>query len=229
MSSRPQRFRAVVFDLDGTLLDSLRDIADSMNTVLRRLGYPGYSVEDYKRLVGDGVTALIENALPAGAIGRHSVEDVGRMLGQEYVLNWNRHTRPYPGIPRLLDSLQERGVRLNILSNKLEEFTRLAAETFLGRWRFDKVIGFRPDLPRKPDPAGALSIAREAGIPAAEFLYLGDSDTDMQTAVAAGMYPVGALWGFRTEEELRAHGARALVRRPEEILSFFDGDEEEVP
>jgi len=222
MSAGPQRFRAVIFDLDGTLLDSLRDIADSMNTVLQRLGYPVHPLEDYKRLVGDGVAALLENALPACSTRRHSLEEVGRMLGQEYVHNWNRHTRPYPGIPEMLDSLQARGVRLNILSNKLEEFTRLAAETFLGRWRFDKVIGFRPDLPRKPDPAGALLIAQGAGIPASDFLYLGDSDTDMQTAAAAGMFSVGALWGFRTEEELKAHGAKSLVRRPGEVLSFFD-------
>lgn len=224
MSAGPQRFRAVIFDLDGTLLDSLRDIADSMNTVLQRLGYPVHSLEDYKRLVGDGVAALLENALPAGSTGRPSLEKVGRMLGQEYVHNWNRHTRPYPGIPELLDSLQARGVRLNILSNKLDEFTRLAAETFLSRWRFDKVIGFRPDLPRKPDPAGALFIAQAAGIPASDFLYLGDTDTDMQTAAAAGMFPVGALWGFRTEEELKAHGAKSLVHRPEEVLLFFNGD-----
>jgi len=224
MSAEPQRFRAVIFDLDGTLLDSIRDIADSMNTVLSRLGYPGHPLEEYKRLVGDGVAALIENALPAGSTRRHSLEEVGRMLGQEYILNWNRHTRPYPGIPELLDSLQARGVRLNILSNKLEEFTRLAAETFFSRWRFDKVIGFRPELPRKPDPAGALFIAQAAGIPASEFLYLGDSDTDMQTATAAGMFPVGALWGFRTEEELKTHGARSLVHRPEEVLLFFNAD-----
>ncbi len=222
MSTLPRLFQAVIFDLDGTLLDSLQDIADSMNSVLQRLGYPGHSLESYKRLVGDGVTALLQNALPAGAGRRHNLEEVGRMLGQEYLLNWNKHTRPYPGIPELLTALQARRIPMSILSNKLEEFTRLAAETFLSRWRFDKVIGFRPDRPRKPDPSGAQSIARAAGIPAAEFLYVGDSDTDMQTAVAAGMYPLGVLWGFRAEEELIAHGARSLVRRPEEVLQFFE-------
>jgi phosphoglycolate phosphatase len=222
MSATPQRFRAVIFDLDGTLLDSLQDIADSMNAVLARLGHPAHPLEDYKRLTGDGVVALIENALPPGAARLERVEQAGRMLRQEYMNNWKRHTRPYPGIPELLDALEACRIRMNILSNKLDEFTRLASETFLRRWRFDQVIGIRPDLPRKPDPGGALFIARAAGIPASDFLYLGDTDTDMQTATAAGMFPLGALWGFRTEEELTAHGARSVVRRPEEVLRYFD-------
>jgi len=222
MSTAPQRFRAVIFDLDGTLLDSLRDIAEAMNAVLRRLGYPVHPVEEYKRLVGDGVVSLIANVLPPVSTSHPSTQDMGQMLGQEYMRRWQRHTKPYPGIPALLDALQVRGVRLNILSNKMEEFTRLAAEKLLKRWRFDQVIGFRPGFPRKPDPAGALFIARAAGFEAHDFLYLGDTDTDMQTATAAGMYPVGALWGFRSEEELISNGARSVARRPEDVLPFFD-------
>ncbi|MBM3296720.1 MAG: HAD family hydrolase, partial [Candidatus Aminicenantes bacterium] len=213
----------VLFDLDGTLLDTLRDIAEAMNSVLERLGHPAHPVEDYKRLTGDGVDALIESSFPPGAANPELIRDAVRMLREEYLLTWRRHTRPYPGIPGLLDALTERGVRMNILSNKSHEFTVKAADTFLGRWTFEQVIGARPDVARKPDPRGALRIARLSGLPASDFLYLGDTMTDMQTAAAAGMFPLGALWGFRTAEELWSHGAKAVAARPEEVLAFFDG------
>ena len=167
--------------------------------------------------------AIHADDVPSGRADEDIIREAGLMLRREYLLNWRNHTRPYPGVPELLDALTSRGVRMNILSNKMDEFTQKSAETFLARWRFEHVIGVRPGLPRKPDPEGALSIARMSGLPAGDFLYLGDTLTDMQTAVAAGMFPLGALWGFRTEEELRGHGARAVAAKPGEVIDFFDG------
>jgi len=217
------RFRAVIFDLDGTLLDTLRDIAEAMNAVLEKFGHSPHPVEDYKRLTGDGVVALIESSFPPGVAGPEVVREAGEMLRREYLFTWRRHTRPYPGVPELLDRLTELGIRMNILSNKMDEFTQKSADTFLGRWSFDHVLGVSPDFPKKPDPAGALCIARMSGLPASDFLYLGDTMTDMQTAAAAGMFPLGALWGFRTAEELWSHGAKAVASSPAQVLSFFDG------
>lgn len=221
MTSGP-RFPAVIFDLDGTLLDTLRDIAEAMNAVLKKFGHPVHPFEDYKLLTGDGLAALIENSFPSGSASPKVVREAAPMLRREYLRTWKRHTRPYPGVSELLDRLAERGVRMNILSNKTDEFTRKAADAFLGRWRFEHVLGARPDLPKKPDPAGALRISRMSGLPPSGFLYLGDTMTDMQTAAAAGMFPLGALWGFRTAEELWSHGAKAVAADPTEVIAFFD-------
>ncbi|MCR4411808.1 MAG: HAD-IA family hydrolase, partial [Thermoguttaceae bacterium] len=128
----------------------------------------------------------------------------------------------YEGIPELLDALVARRLPMAVLSNKPQEFTRLCVERLLPRWRFATVVGAGAALPRKPDPTGALCIASEFGVSAERILYLGDTNTDMQTAVAAGMYPVGALWGFRTRDELLASGARALVERPADVLRLIE-------
>jgi phosphoglycolate phosphatase len=216
------KFQAAIFDLDGTLLNSLADIADSMNAVLVRRGFPAHETGAYKFLTGDGVRALAERSLPESARDEATVAACIQELRSEYAARWGKKTRPYPGIPELLSALSRREIRLNILSNKLDEFTRRAAEDFLPRFGFDFVIGAKPDLPSKPDPSGALLIARRLEIDPARFLYLGDTGVDMMTAVGAGMFPVGALWGFRDDKELRESGARAVIRSPAELLGFFD-------
>jgi phosphoglycolate phosphatase len=210
--------RAIVFDLDGTLLDTLEDLADSMNAVLAAAGYPTHPVAAYRHFVGDGVATLVRRALPAGAKGRDA--GVAAML-QEYDRRWRAKTKPYPGVEILLDGLTARGLPFAILSNKPEDFTRLTTHALLGRWRFAAVWGVGPDVPPKPDPAGALALAAALRVPPAEILYVGDTNTDMETAVAAGMEPVGALWGFRDAAELAASGARVLVERPEDVLALL--------
>ena len=140
---------------------------------------------------------------------------------QEYARRWADKSRPYPGVPDLLDRLTARGIPMAVLSNKLDEFTRLCVTRLLSKWQFAAVQGATPELPKKPEPAGALAIAAKLAIAPAEFLYLGDTNTDMRTAVAAGMYPVGALWGFRTAEELRDAGAAVLARAPADVLPLF--------
>ncbi|NLG84752.1 MAG: HAD family hydrolase [Firmicutes bacterium] len=215
-------FRAVLFDLDGTLLDTLEDLADSMNAVLCRMGFPAHPVESYRYFVGDGMEILVRRALPEGKRGdEETVRACVEAMRAEYGRRWAEKTRPYEGIPTLLEVLRASGILLAILSNKPEEFTRLAVAHFFPNRPFAAVRGLLPGGPRKPDPAGALAIAAELDLPSSSFVYLGDTGTDMETAMAAGMYPVGALWGFRTAEELLAHGAKKLITKPTGLLDLF--------
>jgi len=216
------KYPAVIFDLDGTLLDTLADIADAMNAALERIGFPGHETAAYRYLTGDGVRALAERSIPEPAKNDTAVAACIREFRSQYADRWGTKTRPYPGIPELLAGLAGRRIRLSVLSNKLDEFTRRAVRDFLPGFEFSFVIGAKPDLPPKPDPAGALLIASGLAIPPSQIIYLGDTGVDMLTAVRAGMHPVGALWGFRDEKELRENGAGAVISTPGELLGFFD-------
>ncbi len=213
-------YDAIIFDLDGTLLDTLDDIADSANAVLAQMGCPPHPADDYRFFIGGGVRLLFEKALPQGRRNPAVVEACIQRFGEVYQNGWDRKTRLYDGIADLLDGLVDRGIRLAVLSNKPHSFTEQCVARFLSRWPFFPVLGQRDGIPRKPDPAGALQIVESLGLAPAGFLYLGDSATDMQTARAAGMFPVGALWGFRPEEELRDSGAGALIARPADLLGL---------
>ena len=214
-------YKAILFDLDGTLLDTLEDIADSMNAVLGRIGCPQHPVDRYKKLIGGGMGDLARKVLPESFRDNERIGNVLANMREEYSRRWSVKTAIYPGIKALLDGLEERGVQMAILSNKPDDFTRLMCRHFLGQWSFSVIMGATDKLPRKPDPAAAIHIADVMGIDPSEFIYLGDSDTDMMTAVCAGMYPVGALWGFRDAEELIANGARKVLRKPEELLGLL--------
>lgn len=216
-------YRAVLFDLDGTLLDTLEDIANAANRVLAAHGFPTHSVAAYRYFVGEGVRTLIQRILPAANRDEATVAACVRDYREDYTEHWNVKTRPYPGVPEMLDGLVARGVRLAVLSNKPDVSTRQCVRELLPRWKFDVVFGQREGLAHKPDPAGAHEVARLMKLAPADFLYLGDTATDMQTAVAAGMYPVGALWGFRTAEELTRTGAKRLIARPEELVPVATG------
>jgi phosphoglycolate phosphatase len=215
--------QAVLFDLDGTLLDTLEDIASAANEVLGRLGLPAHPPEAYRGFIGDGVAMLFRRALAPehaepGRVAR-CVEDFRAAYGR----SWDVRTRPYDGIPALLDALTARGLGLAVLSNKPDDFTRLCASAYLARWPFRAVLGQREGTPRKPDPAGALEIAGALDVPAGQFLYVGDSAVDMETARRAGMRPVGVSWGFRPAEELWAAGAEAVITHPAELPEILDG------
>jgi phosphoglycolate phosphatase len=215
-------FQAVLFDLDGTLLDTLGDLADATNAALRSLGFPEHPQAAYKYFVGDGVQMLLRRALPPEHCDEATVaEGVARMRA-EYARCWNARTRPYSGIAQMLDTLSARGLRMAVLSNKPHEFTRLCVTELLRPWNFAAVLGDEPSRPKKPDPAGALQIAAQLQLAPEQFLYLGDTATDMRTATAAGMYAVGALWGFRGAEELLAGGAQVLVAAPQEVVGALD-------
>jgi len=214
-------YRAVIFDLDGTLLDTLEDLAGAGNRVLRRAGLPEHPVDAYRYFVGEGLVMLIRRILPADLREQDRVERFVREFREEYGRSWEDRTRLYDGIATLLTGLREKNVSLNILSNKPHDFTLLCVREFLAAWTFDVVLGHRQGLPRKPDPAGALKIARTIGCEPAEILYLGDTATDMRTAAAAGMLPVGVLWGFREADELRENGAAVLVNHPTEVAELL--------
>ena len=214
--------KCVLFDLDGTLVDSLADLADSMNRVLTRQGLPPHPVQAYRYFVGNGITKLVQRALPAEAQRQDIVQDCARKMREEYAMHWADTTRPYPGIAQLLDTLAIRGIQMAILSNKPDELTQEVVRRLLPNWHFAVIAGARETIPRKPDPAGALRIANLLHLDPADFLYLGDTNTDMQTARAARMFAIGALWGFRTAGELKEHGAQALLTMPMELCPLLD-------
>jgi phosphoglycolate phosphatase len=142
-------------------------------------------------------------------------------MRSEYSRRWKAKTHPYNGIPELLDGLSSRGVRMAVLSNKPHPATVEVMEHFFGGWKFDATLGARPGVPIKPDAGAALEVSRQLAVPPEAFLYLGDTNTDMMTAAAAGMFAVGALWGFRTAEELLSSGAKMIVSDPRDVLSLL--------
>lgn len=215
------RYKAALFDLDGTLLDTLDDLADSMNAVLGKNRFPTHPRAYYKKCIGGGIDNLVQRVLPDVHGDKEKIEVISAEMREEYSRRWKKKTRLYPGIDSMLDGLRKQGLSMSILSNKPDNFTQIICRHFLSSWDFKTILGASEAFPRKPDPGAALFIAGEMGIDPAECLYLGDSDIDMKTAVAAGMYPVGALWGFREAGELLSHGARLLLKEPEELLAFL--------
>ncbi|MFC2158592.1 HAD family hydrolase [Acidobacteriota bacterium] len=213
--------KAIIFDLDGTLLNTLDDIADSMNCVLEENGFPIHAVEKYKYFVGDGITALVKRAIPVENRDGNTLRSLEIRMREIYKVRWNLKTRPYEGIPELLNGLKDRGVPMSILSNKPDEYTQLTVQKYLGEWPFKVVLGSKSDLPKKPAPHGVLAISQVLGVNPQECAYVGDMDIDMKTALAAGMNPIGVYWGFRTEEELIENGALFVFERPEDILYLF--------
>jgi phosphoglycolate phosphatase len=211
--------RGVIFDLDGTLLDSLHDIGGAMNDALLARGFPTHPMPAYLRMVGDGVEMLARRALP-----RDAGVDVAAFVDAyraRYAERMEHQTRPYDGVPELLDALEKRGVPLAVLSNKREDFTVELVKRQLPRWRFVAVRGERPNTPRKPDPTAALALAAALSLKPSECAFVGDTPIDVKTAIAAGMLPVGVLWGFRTKEELLDAGAKHALERPSELLALL--------
>jgi len=212
----------VIFDLDGTLLDTLEGLAFATNRALEAMGFAVHPVEAYRYFLGDGVRMKAFKALPEGHRDDASIDKCVAIGNAEYAKYWRGNTKLYEGIAELLSGLAERGISMSVLSNKPDELTKVTVEMLLGEWPFDMVCGQKDGTPRKPEPDGALKICEQVGIRPGEFLYLGDTDTDMQTANAAGMYAVGVLWGFRDAEELVANGAKMVVERPGEVIKLLD-------
>ena len=196
------KYKSVIFDLDGTLLNTLEDIAESLNCVLREMGLGTHPMDAYRYLVGSGAEELVIRALPPGKRDQELIAECVEAFRVEYRRNWNVRTRPYEGVPELLDALKERGTRIAILSNKPHEFTTLCVRQYFPGYDFAAVLVEGEGIPLKPDPTGALEISRRLGIPPGEFIFVGDTGTDMETAVRAGIFPLGVLWGFRPEKEL---------------------------
>ncbi len=212
---------AVIFDLDGTLLDTLADLADSANAVLARLGCPPHPEKAYARFVGNGVRKLMQRALPESRKGEKDVAEALRLMQEEYGQRWRAKTKPYPGVLPLLAELTRTGMAFGVLSNKPDALVQQACDAFFPSKPFTIVRGAQHAVALKPDPSPALAIAEALKATPETVMLVGDSDTDMFTARAAKMIPVGALWGFRGEKELRASGAAILLAAPLELLSHF--------
>ena len=213
-------YKAVVFDMDGTLLDTLDDLGDAMNRVLEARGLPVHPVDAYRFFVGSGARNLVLRTLPPDRqdLAGECLQDFLR----EYEANWKVKTRLYAGVADLLDALSARGIPMGVLTNKPQEFADLCMAAFLSSWKFAVTLGQMPGVPVKPDPAGPMRLIGLLGVEAGEILYVGDTDVDMLTAVNAGMRPVGVTWGFRPEEELRASGAAVILNHPLELLGLLD-------
>lgn len=223
------RIDALIFDLDGTLADSIADIGVAMNAVLSELSLPPHSLEAYKTFVGEGAENLVRRSV-RGAMGLDwRVVDDAKLprpvaeLCESYRVHYGRlehaGSTPYPGIDRMLDGVVARGRRMAVLSNKRDDFTKHLVQHAFGRWPFVDVRGEREGVPRKPDPTAALELSLALNVVPARIAFVGDTPIDVQTAKRAGMISVGCLWGFRTREELS--GADFLIERPEALLDLL--------
>ncbi len=215
------RFKAAIFDLDGTLLDTLDDIGTAANAVLSQFEQPKHSMEAYKTLVGDGVAVLFQRAWPATKADPHLLEQAVAAFQSSYAKQWNNRSKPYDGIEILLNRLQADSMTLGVLSNKPDQFTRQCIDHFFTNIHFSCVAGQKPDVPRKPNPAGVFQMAAEWKLRTEEIAYIGDTNTDMETAVAAGCCAIGVSWGFRAVEELRRAGAQQIFQTASELGDFL--------
>lgn len=210
--------KAILFDLDGTLTDTLTDIAAAMNRALRLHGLPEWPEEAYRYLVGDGAKVLSERCVRERG---ELAPDVRRTYQAYYETHNLVRTQPYDGVRELLTALTGRGLTLTVFSNKPDADTKAVVRHFFPDVPFRVVRGQVEGVPVKPDPMGALAVAQAAGVAPEDFLYLGDTSTDMRCALAAAMHPVGAAWGFRTEAELRESGAEFVAKKPLDVLDYL--------
>ena len=215
------RFKAIIFDLDGTLLDSLEDIADAMNIVLESAGFPTHPIDAYRYFIGDGMDVLVRRTLPEKERRPAVLKKCLAAMQTIYGRQWAAKTHPYPGTANLLNRCEAIGLKMGILSNKPDDATQVAVDHFLLPEIFGAIHGARPNIPKKPNPLGAELMAGQLGAEPEECIFLGDMPVDMQTAAAAGMYPVGALWGMRTARELSAGGAKMLAVTPVALAEWL--------
>lgn len=213
--------KAVIFDLDGTLADTIVDLAGAVNRSLARRNLPGHDLGLYKLMVGDGFRDLIFRALPEELRTDAYIEAARAEAAADYAERCLERTEAYPGVRELLAALARRGIPFAVLSNKPDALTKKVVAGLFPASAFALVRGESSEFPRKPDPASALDACARLGAEPAETLYLGDSGVDMKTARAAGMTALGALWGFRSEAELRDAGADALLRSPLNLLEYL--------
>lgn len=214
--------KLVIFDLDGTLLDTIEDLGDSVNEVLSSRDFPEHTYDQYCLFIGDGMEKLIQRSIP-----RECLDDkllVGKILNdyrEAYSRNWNKKSKPYQGVMNLLNQLKTRVVKSSVLSNKPHQFTELCVEELIGNKYFEMVLGQREGVKKKPSPDGAIEICHSLNIDPEETLFIGDTNVDIATGIAAGMKTIGVLWGFREEKELREAGAHYIIDRPDQVLDVI--------
>lgn len=216
--------RAILFDLDGTLLNTLEDIGNAVNRTLSAQGLPTHVIDAYRFFVGDGEVRLVTRALPEDRRDDETIQSCLEAYRADYNRNWDVKTKPHDGVAEMLDALTARGLKRAVLSNKPHELTQRCVTMLLPNWGFNVIFGQRDGVPLKPDPTAALEVAHTLDISPADFLCLGDTAVDIQMAITAGMLPVGVLWGFRTAQELLVSGAEVLIERPLEVLEILDSE-----
>jgi len=210
---------SIIFDLDGTLLDTLKDLAETGNDVLLRQGFSIHPIDDYRRFVGDGLAKLVERMLPQG-VDEKTVTQSVQLFGDIYKERWQRNCCLYSGIGDMLAALTEKSIPVAVLSNKPHAFTLQFCERFFPENPFSVVLGQRDGFPKKPAPDGALEICSRLHCLPENCFFVGDSNVDMMTAKNSGMTAVGVAWGFRGVEELRAHGADFIINEPLELMQY---------
>ncbi|MDR2287372.1 MAG: HAD family hydrolase [Prevotellaceae bacterium] len=216
-----KKYKAIIFDLDGTLINSIPDIADSMNEVLSAYGYPQYSHNQYKYFVGNGIRRLVERCVPPEYATPENIANIFGTMIEVYGNNCVNKTRVYEGIYELLDVLPAKRVKMAILSNKTDSITQKIYDKLFRNNHFELVLGATDSFPKKPNPTSALFVAGSLAVAPDEVFYLGDTSIDMETAYAAGFFPAGASWGFRPADELLSFGAKFIADSPTDCLRFF--------
>ncbi|MFZ0597042.1 MAG: HAD family hydrolase [Flavobacterium sp.] len=214
------KFKGIIFDLDGTLVNSLEDISDAMNIVLTGLNHPTHTYDTYQYFIGSGLRNLVSKALPASNNSEDQIETCFECMVEEYRKICTLKTKPYEGIIELLDNLVSQNIKLAVFSNKADELTKkIAAEIFPDY--FDNAVGLSTEALKKPNPFEALEIGKSWNLKPKEILFVGDSDIDMQTATNANMFAVGVTWGYRSEKELFESGAKLVITQPLNLLEIM--------
>ncbi|MEP6805686.1 MAG: HAD family hydrolase [Flavobacterium sp.] len=214
------KFKGIIFDLDGTLVNSLEDISDAMNIVLTNLNHPTHTYDTYQYFIGSGLRNLVSKALPASNNSVEQIEICFECMVDEYRKICTLKTKPYEGIIELLDNLVSQNIKLAVFSNKADELTKkIAAEIFPDY--FENAVGLSTEALKKPNPFEALEIGKSWNLKPEEILFVGDSDIDMQTATNANMFAVGVTWGYRTKDELIASGAKVVINNPSELIEIL--------
>lgn len=217
-------YKGIIFDLDGTLLDTIADLTDSVNDVMKIYGWKEHDTAACKMMVGNGFRKLIMRALPEEKqVDEAFVDEALDHFSKAYHKRYLNKTVPYEGILKLLEELEEKGIKIAVNSNKRGDYTSALVNKFFSHFSWTAVYGEREKqgIPKKPDPSAALEITKMMGLPKEEVLYIGDSKTDMQTGHNAGMDTIGVSWGFRGREELEENHASYVVDHPEDILKFI--------
>jgi phosphoglycolate phosphatase len=217
------KFEAVIFDLDGTLVDTIDDIADTYNTIMKRHAWPTLSVDDYKQLVGSGVRNLLLSIVPEDHRDDASIDALQAEWHPVFHENSGKKARPYPGIVKLLERLQAKGVATAVLSNKPHPETVQCIETAFPEHRFTAVQGHCEGVALKPDPTSAMVLIEKLGVPIQDIALVGDTPIDIQTARAAGITPIAVTWGFRTEAQIRTTDVSLIAHTADELTDCILG------
>jgi phosphoglycolate phosphatase len=215
------KFKGIIFDLDGTLVNSLEDIADAMNTVLQDLDYPTHGYDDYQYFIGSGLRNLVSKSLPENHNDETQIKRCYDLMIKIYRNACTNQTKPYNGIVELLDELKSRNIKLSVFSNKADALTK-EITAFLFPGYFNPIVGLRIESLKKPNPYEAVEISKSWGLQPEEMIFVGDSGIDMQTATNANMHAVGVLWGYRPEEELIANGAQHILSHPLDLIPILN-------